>query len=181
MRVEIIPIIAPCLYTAMYTDPKTGVLYSEYDRLMKLWMNPEYWHEMAFTFGIHDTKKRLKFVKDKLREADKMDEQLLQLAESSCELVGFFEPLSSMERVMRGIAREKRRGSLYKGLRLYALRVVPSTYVITGGALKLTQTMQDAPETKKELDKMNSVRSFLHENDVEDDDSFYDWLIEIED
>lgn len=53
-------------------------------------------------------------------------------------------------------------------LRLYAIELSTECYVITGGAIKLTETMQEKPHTKKELDKINKCIDFLKENGVYD-------------
>jgi hypothetical protein len=57
---------------------------------------------------------------------------------------------------------EKRRLSK---LRLYALRVNNSCFVITGGAIKFTQKMQDHPDTQFELDRIVGCRKFLIDNE----------------
>lgn len=46
-------------------------------------------------------------------------------------------------------------------LRLYALRVDKNVYIITGGTIKLTRTMQERAHTMQELDKINHCRKFL--------------------
>ena len=52
-------------------------------------------------------------------------------------------------------------------------------YIITGGAIKLTATMQEREHTLKELHKMEKVRQFLLCENIVDDDSFIDYLSEI--
>jgi hypothetical protein len=46
-------------------------------------------------------------------------------------------------------------------LRLYALRVDKNVYIITGGTIKLTRTMQERAHTMQELDKISQCREFL--------------------
>ena len=48
----------------------------------------------------------------------------------------------------------------------------PNVYVITGGAIKLTRTMQEREHTSKELTKLNECRQYLIDNGVFDQDSF---------
>ncbi len=57
-------------------------------------------------------------------------------------------------------------------LRLYALRIDANTYVITGGAIKLTHKMGERLHTAKELDKMELCRNYLKDQGVFDIDSF---------
>ena len=64
-------------------------------------------------------------------------------------------------------------------LRIYAIKLEPGIYVITGGAIKLTRTMQEREHTLVELARMEKVRRFLLDNDIADKDSFVDYLNEI--
>lgn len=64
-------------------------------------------------------------------------------------------------------------------LRIYAIKLEPGIYIITGGAIKLTRTMQEREHTLVELARMEKVRRFLINNDIADKDSFMDFLNEI--
>lgn len=63
-------------------------------------------------------------------------------------------------------------------LRIYAIKLNPGVYVVTGGAIKLTRTMQEREHTLKELVKMEKVRQFFVANNVIDNDSFTDFIKE---
>lgn len=63
-------------------------------------------------------------------------------------------------------------------LRIYAIKLNPGIYVITGGAIKLTFEMKDRKHTLEELQKLESVRDYLKSNGVIDDDSFNDLIKE---
>lgn len=65
-------------------------------------------------------------------------------------------------------------------LRIYAIRLELGIYVITGGAIKLTRTMQEREHTLVELARMEKVRRFLLDNEISDMDSFKDYLQEME-
>ena len=52
-------------------------------------------------------------------------------------------------------------------------------YIITGGAIKLTATMQERPHTQAELDKIEKVRRFLLDEGIVDDDGFIDYISEL--
>ncbi|MGN1219980.1 MAG: hypothetical protein ACI4TU_03465, partial [Candidatus Cryptobacteroides sp.] len=69
-------------------------------------------------------------------------------------------------------ARLKNRPRHASWLRIYAIKLNPGIYVITGGAIKLTRTMQEREHTLKELEKMEKIRQYLVANKVVDDDSF---------
>lgn len=64
-------------------------------------------------------------------------------------------------------------------LRIYAIKLEPGIYVITGGAIKLTRTMQEREHTLAELARMEKVRRFMLDNDITDKDSFDDYQKEI--
>ena len=64
-------------------------------------------------------------------------------------------------------------------LRIYAIKLEPGIYVITGGAIKLKLTMQEREHTLVELARMEKVRRFLLDNDIADKDSFVDYLNEL--
>jgi hypothetical protein len=53
-------------------------------------------------------------------------------------------------------------------LRIYALRISGNEYIITGGAIKLTQTMQGHPDTAEELEKLYQCRNYLVQNNYYD-------------
>lgn len=50
---------------------------------------------------------------------------------------------------------------------------------ITGGAIKLTATMQEREHTRQELAKIEKVRRFLLEENVIDEDAFIDYMNEL--
>lgn len=65
-------------------------------------------------------------------------------------------------------------------LRIYAIKLEPGIYVVTGGAIKLTRTMQEREHTLKELVRMEKVCRFLLDNDIADRASFVDYLSELQ-
>jgi len=64
-------------------------------------------------------------------------------------------------------------------LRIYAIKLEPGIYIITGGAIKLTRTMQEREHTLVELAKMERVRRYILDNNIVDMDAFQDYLNEI--
>lgn len=64
-------------------------------------------------------------------------------------------------------------------LRLYAIKLAQGVYIITGGAIKLTATMQDRQHTLDELARMEKVRNFLLDENIVDNDGFEDYLSEL--
>ena len=75
------------------------------------------------------------------------------------------------------LGREKaigRRRAHDSWLRIYALKLERGTYLITGGAIKLTRTMEEREHTLSELRKMEKVRNFLIEQGAVDIDGLKD-------
>lgn len=64
-------------------------------------------------------------------------------------------------------------------LRIYAIKLEPGCYIITGGAIKLTHTMKEREHTLNELNKMEQVRNYLISNQAIDADGFVDYLSEL--
>lgn len=61
-------------------------------------------------------------------------------------------------------------------LRIYAIKIEPGIYLVTGGAIKLTHEMRERSHTLAELAKMERVRNYLLDNGVFDLDSFNDYI-----
>lgn len=76
-------------------------------------------------------------------------------------------------------ARLKRKFGHSSWLRLYAIKLVSGIYIITGGAIKLTATMQEREHTSRELAKLERVRNFLLQENVIDDTGFVDYMTEL--
>lgn len=56
-------------------------------------------------------------------------------------------------------------------LRIYAIKMKPNTYLITGGGIKLADTIQNSPDLKEHIiQDIDLVRSYLKENGIMDSD-----------
>jgi hypothetical protein len=64
-------------------------------------------------------------------------------------------------------------------LRIYAIRLADGVYIVTGGAIKLTATMQEREHTLKELYKIDQVRRFLLSEKIIDNDGFVEYISEL--
>ena len=92
----------------------------------------------------------------------------------------FFRPLDNNCISEMILGKEKGRPHRRSWLRLYAIKLSMGIYIITGGAIKLTRTMQEREHTLQELEKMEKVRNFLIQEHVFDEDSFTDYQQEVE-
>lgn len=75
------------------------------------------------------------------------------------------------------LGREKAKGQKKahnSWLRIYAIKLESNSYLITGGAIKLTKTMGEREHTLNELKKMEMVRNFLIEQGAVDLDGLKD-------
>lgn len=115
---------------------------------------------------------------DTLVEAEEFECLIFDLAEDS-ELDKMFRPLNNMRSSGLLLGKEKakdNRSILHSSWqRLYALRLEKDVYLVTGAAIKLTQTMQERSHTLKELKIMEIMRNDLIDNGVTDLDGFVDF------
>lgn len=91
----------------------------------------------------------------------------------------FFRPLDNSRISDMLLGKEKGRLNRRSWLRLYAIKLSVGIYIITGGAIRLTRTMQEREHTLQELEKMEKVRNFLIQEHVFDEDSFTDYQKEV--
>ena len=122
-------------------------------------------------------------VEDTIDDAEQLERLILEIPYTD-NLDELFLPLSSADMTIRELAREKARNWNRPGhaswLRVYAIRLEKNVFVITGGAIKLTRTMQERSHTQAELDKLNQCRQYLASNGVFDSDSFISMIEEDE-
>lgn len=108
-------------------------------------------------------------------EADKLEDELLEAAATQTaakNLQSIFKPLNDNETAIFEIQSSKtkiKKGEM-KGvapiLRLYAVRVDEDTYIITGGAIKLTHKMEQRQHTKNEKIRIQKVCNWLKDLNV---------------
>lgn len=173
---KIVSIFADKLFSFVYKNEDEKYIENEYDRLIDLWTDIEYLWKYAKENGIKNIKK---FVKDRLNDADNIQDLLEELTEADKTLDFYFQALKDNETGFKILALKKGKSSKWDGLRLYAIKIDNDCFVITGGAIKMSQTMQGHPDTMAELGKLNKAQTFLKENGVIDDDSFFEFLTEI--
>ncbi|MBR1519810.1 MAG: hypothetical protein IJ635_01055 [Bacteroidaceae bacterium] len=125
----------------------------------------EYFHIERISEAIGDT----------IEDAEQLQRLILDIPYTE-NLDELFTPLGSSDMTVRELTREKARNWGRMGhtswLRVYAIRLEENVFVITGGAIKLTRTMQERPHTQEQLDKLNCCRQYLLNNNVFDSDSF---------
>jgi hypothetical protein len=156
-----------CLYAVKYDDNELDALellqeyWSDSDELRKFFR--QYLKDYEAYYGKATI---INIVEKAIDDADLLFETLFKLAEdeSGKHLRGFFKPLHNKE-VGKSYSLQQLKGygaMSNSFLRVYAIRYGTS-YVITGGAIKLTDQMKDRKHTKDELYKLNLVRDYLRE------------------
>ena len=99
----------------------------------------------------------------------------------SDELDSLFKPLENLRTAEVLLGKEKAKGNRIfrhdSWLRLYAIRFQRNSYLVTGGTIKLTRTMQEREHTLEELRKLENVRNFLISEGAYDIDGFYDLIL----
>ena len=155
----------------------------ELSELFRNWTNAEFLFDF-FTENFNDLKdyfhiERIdKAIEDTFEDADTLQELILEFPYTE-NLDELFKPLDITDSVTRELSREKARNwdrqSHASWLRIYAIRLEPNVYVVTGGAIKLTRTMQDRVHTQIELKKLNECKDYLKKNGIFDQDSFVEF------
>lgn len=89
---------------------------------------------------------------------------MINVAEDKTDLQVLFKPLSNNEYKLRPYQKLKVYGTIRKSwLRVYAVRITSDLFVITGGAIKLTRTMEERDHTKDQLRRISKARNYLKE------------------
>lgn len=153
---------------------------NELAMLFDTWNDMEYLMQF-FIDNFHDLKETFHIerisdaIEDTLDDADQLERLILDIPFTD-NLDELFKPLGTIDMSVRELTREKARNWDRIGhaswLRVYAIRLEENVFVITGGAIKLTRTMQERPHTQEQLDKLNHCRQYLISNGVFDADSF---------
>lgn len=150
------------------------------------WNDPE-WLWNFFTENMADLESYFKItdvdqaIYDTMDDSDELECLILDISPDA-NLDKFFRPLENSRTAEMILGKEKtrlwQRAEHASWLRLYAIKLEPGCYIITGGAIKLTRTMQEREHTLKELRKMEHVRNLLIEQGAIDADGFEDYLTE---
>lgn len=173
---KIVTIFADRLFAFRYNDEANN----EYDRLLDLWTDTEYVRSFlnANENDIPNHKTKRQFAAYIRQDTYSIDEQLIRITETTDQsLSSFFQPLHNYEYEFKILSLQKGRQHC---LRLYAIKIDEDTFVITGGAIKLPlhHLMEDRDHTRVELQKLENAKSYLKENGVFDEESFFELLNE---
>lgn len=171
------------LWAVRYDNCLDNVL----DTILDQW-NDVVWLRSFFKENIGDLASYFKItdvneaIYDTIEDSERLQCLIMDISPEA-DLDKIFRPLENSRTSEMLLGKEKARlrnnPRHASWLRIYAIKLEPGIYVITGGAIKLTRTMQEREHTLVELARMEKVRNFLLANDISDMDSFRDYLTEI--
>lgn len=108
---------------------------------------------------------------DTISDAIQLHSVILDLSPER-DLNALFRPLENYRSTEMVLGKEKAKGFRQSNhaswLRLYAIKLDDSAFLITGGAIKLTRTMKEREHTIRELNRLEEVRNYLIEHGVAD-------------
>jgi hypothetical protein len=152
------------------------------------WNDPE-WLWMFFTENLSDLESYFKITEvdqaiyDTLEDSAELECLILDISPCA-NLDLLFRPLETSRTVEMLLGKEKarlqNRVKHASWLRLYAIKLEPGHYIITGGAIKLTRTMQEREHTLRELIRMETVRNLLIDQGIVDTDGFEEYTNELQ-
>ena len=166
------------LWAVMYDGDSVNIL----DQLFTQW-NDYQWlrdffikhaDDLASFFHITDIDRA---VFDTVDDADDLECLIMDL-DPKANLDELFRPLENTRLSEALLSREKAKGRYCthaSWLRLYAIRLESGRYIVTGGAIKLTATMQEREHTLAELNRLNKVRDYLISQGICDYNGFEDY------
>ncbi len=193
-------IVKNSLYAIKYTDKtdefennefvENNSSKDEFTRLFNNWQDPEYLDNFFNTHKQDLGKKFFNYIsieeaiQKTIDEAYEFQQKILSTAEEGKEnfsesLQTLFIPLNNYEKEKYPIPnhqKSKAYGSQRSWLRMYAIRLEANVFIITGGAIKLTRTMDEREHLKRELKKLEEVKEFLISEGIIDNDSIIDFL-----
>lgn len=164
------------LWAVRYEGMEDNILYSTFHDWLDLdWLEQFFMDNLAdlqHFFHITDVDQA---IYDSVADASRLQSLILDVSPSA-NLDAMFKHLENNRTAEMPLGREKAKGQRLSNhqswLRLYALKIEPQVYIITGGAIKLTYQMEDRQHTLNELIKLNQVRDYLMNQGIADVDGF---------
>ncbi len=121
-------------------------------------------------------------ISDTIEDSERLRYIIMDISPET-DLSKIFRPLDNNQAsdvmLQKEKARLKRKYGHSSWLRLYAIKLIQGNYIITGGAIKLTATMQEREHTRQELVKIDRVRRYLLEEGIIDDEGFIEYISEL--
>ncbi len=176
----IINIIEGCLLSVLYDDKEKD----EFRYIMEYWNDVEYLRSFFMeqkshlNDGFYRNISISEAVRKTIEEAKELEEYIKRTAkkgklDASYTLQSIFKPLNDNEYTIKLHQKTKTKGLNKKSwLRVYAIRIAPNMFVITGGGIKLTKTMNESEHLQTELHKLELTKSYLKEVGLLDENDY---------
>jgi hypothetical protein len=176
------------LLSVKINGQKDGQSWNEFRKIFDEWTDTEYLDDF---FSSYESDLKRPFwegisieqaIIETRSEALKFREQLKKLstktkAERISLFTRLFRPLNYNQSDFSYLNKKKVYGVRKKTwLRIYAVKVGDDMYIITGGAIKLTDNMEERPHTLAQLKKLDSCRQYLKELGVIDEEGIIELL-----
>lgn len=172
----IFELVNESLYSVHYDNESEN----EFRRLFECWTDAEYL-EMFFEENKADLQSdfwgNISIEEAILRtrqEALELEKELIEIAELGKSdryntLSSLFKPLHDSTTRIDDFEENKVKGENKPSwLRIYAIRIDSNLFVISGGAIKLTRTMNERTHLVGELDKLQITKDFLTDEENSD-------------
>lgn len=171
------------LWAVRYDESTDNALYMLFEQWNDVrWLYQFFKENMADLISYFKITDVNEAIYDTIEDSERLQCLIMDISPEA-DLDKLFRPLENSRFTDVLLGKEKARlKDVYRHaswLRIYAIKLESGIYVITGGAIKLTRTMQEREHTLQELAKMEKVRSHLLANNIVDKDSFVDFLSEL--
>lgn len=175
---DIVDIFPPHIYSIRYDDEEDN----EYDRLLDNWNDSEYVTNFIETHQSYlnspiwsQTPTPEDAARQVYHEAQIIEKQFEIFAQNSDNNTtpnfnSIFHFLDGKYKYELKIPPMKSYGPIRPSLlRIYAIKLSDNCYLITGGGIKLSDSIQNSPDLKDHvIQNIDKVRKFLHENGISD-------------
>lgn len=177
---DIISIYPPYIFSIQYDDEEEN----EFDRLFQQWNNMVYVTQFFYTNQAYLNSSIWQNILEPEDAANQVRQEAADLEDLFDELYyntvnGEKEDFDSHFHFLEGDYKYEYFQPPMKSygterpsfLRLYAIKMKNNTYLITGGGIKIADTIQNSPDLKEHvLQNIERVRDFLKMNGIEDSD-----------
>ncbi|MBQ9652585.1 MAG: hypothetical protein IJV13_10345 [Prevotella sp.] len=168
------------LWAVRYDDEQDNALYALFEQWNDVtWLRAffkENKEDLTSYFNITDINEA---IEDTIDDSERLQCLIMDISPEA-DLDQLFRPLENYRTgdMLLGMEKARLKNTLRHSswLRIYAIKLSQGIYIITGGAIKLTLRMDEREHTKRELRKMESVRRFLLEENIIDNEGFEDYV-----
>ena len=185
---KIVPIFGMNNREGLFSIHFAGEEEDEISKCVENWFNSEYLYNF-FSEHIDDLnsgyyekpiniQQAIRYTRE---EAEAMFQMLKYLAISGTENLSLaFEPLNNNEYTLKELQSVKAKTKNQKRwLRIYAIKISPNTFIVTGGAIKLVEKMRESKHLQKEKQKLDDIKIFLKEEGIFDQEEFEVYILSL--